>query len=505
MKYFVRNFFSIFFFLMVCVGVGVESRADGISNFQLNDSWNGVASVQVRELAVRQNSVARLTLVGKSSWYLSNVTAPFVYILGIRTTILFVACKYQTIWSKCSISQYPMAFTTNRICRTCMAESSALMPIWPTTKSTPVDPSSSITMMLKSFTTIDVSILHLLDFRLDQWCNAGRYNLQAFDGDGLPEHVCITCISELNRAYSFKQKCERSEYTLRMYLQVPMEEEQTKRKDTVESIEPQVTVTVPESPKEQKIQIMVLSRPSLLTSQSATSFVYQCSSCAATFLSLDTLKQHIITVHNAVQCDQSNRCDETEVDPMSTQPNADATIVNQRKFACEICSLEFVKKDIFDDHCSKIHMQEPFEMLNDDAADSFEEITYEHYEETEELNETEEMPTQLKTEINPADEALPPNKDTKFYCSRCNASFAKQLSLNIHFNSKKCMQESYECDICNRVFARKKYLLMHMKLHSNRSSTRVVVIDNDKKINKDRVKLARSEEKRFECSDCPKC
>lgn len=168
MKYFVRNFFSIFFFLMVCVGVGVESRADGISNFQLNDSWNGVASVQVRELAVRQNSVARLTLVGKSSWYLSNVTALFVYILGIRTTILFVACKYQTIWSKCSISQYPMAFTTNRICRTCMAESSALMPIWPTTKSTPVDPSSSITMMLKSFTTIDVSILHLLDFRLDQ-------------------------------------------------------------------------------------------------------------------------------------------------------------------------------------------------------------------------------------------------------------------------------------------------------------------------------------------------
>lgn len=36
--------------------------------------------------------------------------------------------------------------------------------------------------------------------------------------DGLPEKMCLNCISEMNQAFAFKQKCERSEKTLCTYL-----------------------------------------------------------------------------------------------------------------------------------------------------------------------------------------------------------------------------------------------------------------------------------------------
>lgn len=44
------------------------------------------------------------------------------------------------------------------------------------------------------------------------------YTFQPSKGDGLPEKVCINCISEMNRTALLKKKCEQSDYTLRAYL-----------------------------------------------------------------------------------------------------------------------------------------------------------------------------------------------------------------------------------------------------------------------------------------------
>lgn len=38
------------------------------------------------------------------------------------------------------------------------------------------------------------------------------------EGDGLPSQVCLQCVHYINRAFSFKQLCERSESTLRQLL-----------------------------------------------------------------------------------------------------------------------------------------------------------------------------------------------------------------------------------------------------------------------------------------------
>lgn len=40
--------------------------------------------------------------------------------------------------------------------------------------------------------------------------------------DGLPSQVCLQCVHYINRAFSFKQLCERSDATLRQYLGKPL-------------------------------------------------------------------------------------------------------------------------------------------------------------------------------------------------------------------------------------------------------------------------------------------
>lgn len=38
------------------------------------------------------------------------------------------------------------------------------------------------------------------------------------EGDGLPSQICTQCLQMVNRAYSFKQQCEKSDASLRQYL-----------------------------------------------------------------------------------------------------------------------------------------------------------------------------------------------------------------------------------------------------------------------------------------------
>lgn len=45
-----------------------------------------------------------------------------------------------------------------------------------------------------------------------------RYPFQVNAGDGLPELMCVPCVLQVSRAFTFKQQCQRSDQTLRSYL-----------------------------------------------------------------------------------------------------------------------------------------------------------------------------------------------------------------------------------------------------------------------------------------------
>lgn len=46
--------------------------------------------------------------------------------------------------------------------------------------------------------------------------------MQIENGDGLPNLICLQCIHQVSRAFSFKQLCEQSDSNLRQYLGKPL-------------------------------------------------------------------------------------------------------------------------------------------------------------------------------------------------------------------------------------------------------------------------------------------
>lgn len=82
----------------------------------------------------------------------------------------------------------------------------------------------------------------------------------------------------------------------------------------------------------------------------------------------------------------------------------------------------------------------------------------------------------------------------KFICNHCKASFSSRRSLNLHENSRKCLQQSYECDICHKVFIKKRYLIRHLqRMHR--------MLNEDAK--KDEC-TSSSSKRKYKCHLCPK-
>lgn len=50
------------------------------------------------------------------------------------------------------------------------------------------------------------------------YLSLSKHSKQVSEGDGLPSQVCLQCVHYINRAFSFKQLCERSDSTLRQLL-----------------------------------------------------------------------------------------------------------------------------------------------------------------------------------------------------------------------------------------------------------------------------------------------
>lgn len=82
----------------------------------------------------------------------------------------------------------------------------------------------------------------------------------------------------------------------------------------------------------------------------------------------------------------------------------------------------------------------------------------------------------------------------KFICTHCKANFSSRRSLKLHVNSQKCTQRTYECEICNKVFIKKRYLIRHLQRMHKMAEEEV---GGDDKPNS-------SYRKKYNCNFCPK-
>lgn len=261
------------------------------------------------------------------------------------------------------------------------------------------------------------------------------------------------------------------------------------------------------------------------------SMIYECVSCSERFISDSTLRKHLLNEHEAQFCEECNMYFNADaykehIKVHAAQIQAPTVQVEKpSKTTCDICALEFGTKEIFDEHFVKFHEMDDddYEVLSEDGGDAEAMDTTGHgfenaYENYEEIIEEEHVVV-TKEEKNESPETVievfemvassePAAADGKFYCSRCNAVFAKQLSLNIHFNSKKCLQQTFECDICHRVFAKKKNLALHIKTHTNQpelSCTACKAAFKEKQQYQVHMKSQHPNERKYRCTICPKC
>lgn len=319
-----------------------------------------------------------------------------------------------------------------------MTESTTtLMPIWPSIYDingthTSDDAASSIVTMFRAFTVFGVN--ELLTSELFFLFKIQFVFSQASHGDGLPENICLTCIGEMNQAYSFKQKCERSELALRAFQRKMMHTKDVNSTNnrsvtTVVSLNRPADIESKPVPFDGKPSFKQFSYSvqDQITDSSGKP-IYQCANCWMTFDSNKEIETHLLG---------------------------------------DLCVAEYSEKSLPDD----VDVDYDTENLQDNNECQ--------------TTEKKEKPN-VMCNVNEAMGSKP-----KFICENCNASFAMQHSLNVHRNSKKCLEQTFECDICKHVFSTKRNIRRHIH--------RMHLYEKIRKNAKDPA-----HEKKYKCSQCSK-
>lgn len=107
-------------------------------------------------------------------------------------------------------------FALQKVCRGCLTKNGEMRPLY----------GSCLDKMLMTVAEVQVSFT--------QWVQWGLYNVyrtieflkkkwKVEVGDGLPEKMCVQCVLQVSRAFTFKQQCQRSDTTLRSYYQTMQE------------------------------------------------------------------------------------------------------------------------------------------------------------------------------------------------------------------------------------------------------------------------------------------
>lgn len=230
-----------------------------------------------------------------------------------------------------------------------MVESTTLIPIWSLEKTSARNKSAccdsqSLSYMLSVLSSSNVSELSLRYSAAIVSCHF-LFN-QISEDDELPKKMCLNCVSEMNQAFSFKQKCERSEETLLTllkqtkpigaihdgWLKSSRQKTEIKNSIRIEKVEVYEVEADESDLTEGKIEVKLKHEPTQKSIDIVNDFIaettlkFNCSDCKATFSSKRSLSLHI----NSRKCMQLN-------------------------YECDICHKVFIKKRYLIRHLQRMH------------------------------------------------------------------------------------------------------------------------------------------------------
>jgi uncharacterized Zn-finger protein len=136
----------------------------------------------------------------------------------------------------------------------------------------------------------------------------------------------------------------------------------------------------------------------------------------------------LVQASSSIEIEQE---DETKVEPRG-------------KFKCSVCEMEFVRKKNFDNHLRRFHNGE-----NEKDSPDKKKLR---------LSLVRGPDTELMKQ------ELQENPEAK-KCKDCGALYLNEKSLKLHEKRNACRQETYECDVCKKIFTDQKLFTEHTESH----------------------------------------
>ncbi|XP_055902352.1 zinc finger protein ZFP2-like [Eupeodes corollae] len=370
-----------------------------------------------------------------------------------------------------------MSIEVAKICRTCLGLDGNLLSIYDSQGSMG---SGCVADMLRDIMKVEAKIT-----------------------DGLPEKVCLMCISEINRCFSFKIKCENSDRTLRQLLNIPKDPLITQKVLSSNSSPSEIIESKPASKvfeeNKDEIQNRVSEEnenvkglyPSLVIESNVIQSG-QIKDVESAFSPFQTENNEIINdkdKNGDILDDDQNSNDysiiftkfvhETQYEEAHLINHDDAIAkksaptfmleCSSKETKCSMCPMSFVhsrnlKKHVIKVHsCNELTSTEP--PVHEEVLQCCQEEINNSDEEEYELNLIEEIGESIvKQKSQLISQNVQPH-GTELRCPRCGALFAVQASLNIHIKLNKCTKPQFTCGDCMKVFISMTTLKEHMKAH----------------------------------------
>lgn len=261
----------------------------------------------------------------------------------------------------------------------------------------------------------------------------------------------MSCVSELNKCFAFRERCIRTYKTLCAYLDIS---------DDDEVLEPET-------------QTLILNSSEPTCSKNLTKIDETYEEIEVTDALLDAAKANardnsgevmlemdeITTILNAQNtarmAEKTDGEDDDglvfiiqnvteDVPPKIEKLETSAKIVNSYK--CDLCELTFVRKKNFDNHVRRFHE-------NDDGN---------------EIQAEKRIRLKLshddKEDSQAVKEKLQQNPDAKC-CKMCGALYMNEKSLKLHERRNACQQKVYTCSQCSKVFVDQQLFREHTETH----------------------------------------
>lgn len=295
--------------------------------------------------------------------------------------------------------------------------------------------------------------------------------------------MCLACISEINRVISFKQKCERSEHTLKSYLHQTIIQNAQERLENPRCQEYNFSHQYLDTFDQNETDLTPHTGILENEKKHSACFVFKCEECCENYQTLDDLNAHNAADHSFEDCSEniSEEISTEEMKPLTVEvkPSIAEVLLPQYKHKCPTCYAEFVRKQGLNNHIRRLHPQIEFESSEDiDTKECFDFI--------------DSVAKKIKQE---------PIKR----CKKCNGIFATVKSLRCHQTLDKCREKTFTCDICQKVFVRKRSVAAHMMTHgAEKLSCPKCPKQYSRKDKLESHLLGHSGAKRHSCPHCPK-